>query len=128
MKHLPQGDAQLLRFLLGDGMALGHPAQLGQGLFQAGIPAGGGGRAIGQEVDSPPESYDGWRINQRPPRVGDVGTIVEILQAPGLSDRYVVETSGPDGITVWLGDFQAEELAATAAEQAVAADTPAAGR
>jgi hypothetical protein len=59
------------------------------------------------------ELYDGWRINQRPPRIGDVGTIVEVLRAPGLPDRYVVEASGPDGITVWLSDFEAEELAAT---------------
>ena len=44
--------------------------------------------------------------------VGDRGTVVDILQAPGLPDKYVVEASGPDGITVWLGDFTADELAA----------------
>jgi uncharacterized protein YjaZ len=54
--------------------------------------------------------YDDWRVNQRPPRVGDVGTLLDILNAPGLPDRYVVESSGADGITVWLGDFAAEEL------------------
>ena len=32
----------------------------------------------------PPEYYDGWRINQRPPQVGDVGYLIDILQAPGL--------------------------------------------
>jgi hypothetical protein len=58
------------------------------------------------------EAYEGWRVNQRPPRVGDRGTVVDILQAPGLPDKYVVEASGPDGITVWLGDFTADELAA----------------
>ena len=63
----------------------------------------------------PPEQYDGWRFNQRAPRVGDAGTIVDILQAPGSPDNYVVESSGPDGITVWLGDFTADELDATAA-------------
>jgi hypothetical protein len=56
--------------------------------------------------------YDGWRVNQRPPQVGDVGTLLDILNAPGLPDRYVVESSGADGITVWLGDFAAEELEA----------------
>jgi hypothetical protein len=63
-----------------------------------------------------PDSYDGWRINRRPPRIGDVGAIVEISQAPGLPDHYVVENSGPDGITIWLGEFDGEELAAGATQ------------
>jgi len=37
---------------------------------------------------------------------------VDILRAQGLVDRYVVECSGPDGITIWLDDFDAEELEA----------------
>jgi hypothetical protein len=56
------------------------------------------------------EEYDGWRFNQRPPRVGDVGYIVDVLHADGVPDNYVVESSGPDGITVWLGDFSEDEL------------------
>ena len=39
--------------------------------------------------------YNGWRINQRPPAVGDMGTLLDILHGPGLPDRYVVESSGP---------------------------------
>jgi uncharacterized protein YjaZ len=58
------------------------------------------------------KEHDGWRVNQRPPQVGDVGTMLDILHAPGLADRYVVELSGADGITVWLADFAAEELEA----------------
>lgn len=54
--------------------------------------------------------YNGWRVNQRPPTVGDVGTLLDVLHAPGLPDRYVVESQGTDGATVWLGDFAAEEL------------------
>lgn len=57
------------------------------------------------------EEYDGWRVNQRPPQVGDVGVVVDILQAAGEPDSYVVESCGPGGITVWLGDFREEELA-----------------
>lgn len=57
-----------------------------------------------------PAEYDGWRVNQRPPRIGDVGSLLDILHAPGLPDRYVVESSDADGVTVWLGDFAAEEL------------------
>jgi hypothetical protein len=60
----------------------------------------------------PPEHYDGWRVNERPPAIGDVGTIVDILQKAGLPDNYVVECSDParDGTDIWLGDFLAEEL------------------
>jgi hypothetical protein len=35
---------------------------------------------------------------------------VDILQAPGEPEGYVVESSGPDGVSIWLGDFKAEEL------------------
>ena len=60
----------------------------------------------------PPDSYDPWRLNQRPPQVGDVGWCVDLLQAPGLPDHYVVELCGPDGAAVWLAEFVAEELEA----------------
>ena len=59
----------------------------------------------------PPDAYDGWRVNLRPPRVGDVGTVLDVLS--GINDGpdgYVVESSGPDGVSVWLGDFLATEL------------------
>jgi hypothetical protein len=59
---------------------------------------------------SPPEAYDGWRVNRRPPQVGDIGTLVDILHAPDLADKYVVEASGSDGVTIWLADFDVEEL------------------
>jgi hypothetical protein len=57
-----------------------------------------------------PEHYDGWRFNQRPPAVGDIGHLIDIFSAPGAPDDYVVEACGPDGVTIWLGDFLAEEL------------------
>ncbi len=57
-----------------------------------------------------PETYDGWRVNQRPPRAGDVGTLLDVLTAPGHPDRYVVECSGEDGVSIWLADFLAEEI------------------
>lgn len=58
----------------------------------------------------PPEKYDGWRLIKRSPQVGDIGTIVDILHALDRPDDYIVESSGPDGITTWLGDFEADEL------------------
>lgn len=57
-----------------------------------------------------PTEYDGRRADLRPPQVGDVGTLLDVLHAPGLPDRYVVESAGADGVTLWLGDFAAEEL------------------
>jgi len=65
----------------------------------------------------PPEVHDGWRVNQRPPRVGDVGTVVEILKAPGYSDCYVVESCDSDGFTIFLGYFQEDELEAFDVDQ-----------
>ena len=56
------------------------------------------------------EDYDGWKLNLRSPVVGDIGTLLDVLHAPGLPDRYVVECSGADGVTIWLGDFDADEL------------------
>lgn len=56
------------------------------------------------------EEYDGWRLNHRPPHVGEVGIIVDILEAPGLRKKYVLECSASDGTTIWLGDFDAEEI------------------
>ena len=63
-----------------------------------------------RELLQPGAEYDGWRVNQRPPKVGDVGTLLDILHAPGLPDRYVVESSGADGVTVWIGDLAGEAL------------------
>lgn len=62
-------------------------------------------KLVGQAGD-----YDGWRVNQRPPAVGDVGTLLDVLAVPGVANRYVVESSQGDGTTVWLGDFLADEL------------------
>ena len=58
----------------------------------------------------PAEHYDGWGFNRRPPAIGDLGTIVDILDIPGLPIDYIVESSAADGITIWLGDFAAAEL------------------
>jgi len=57
-----------------------------------------------------PTEYDGWRVNQRAPEIGDVGTVLEIIRADGLPDRFVVEVSRSDGETLWLADFEASEL------------------
>ncbi len=58
----------------------------------------------------PPDHYDGWRINQRPPQIGDTGVIVDVMQSPNLPTNYIVESVLPDGSDLWLGDFLEEEL------------------
>ena len=63
-----------------------------------------------RQLLQPAAEYDGWCINQRAPQVGDVGTLLDILHAAGVPDRYVVESSDADGVTLWLGGFAAEEL------------------
>ncbi len=35
----------------------------------------------------PAGAYDGWGFNQRAPRVGEVGTLIDILYAPGAEIR-----------------------------------------
>jgi hypothetical protein len=55
---------------------------------------------------------DGWKINKREPAIGDVGFLIDILQAEGLPDHYLVETSDDMGTTIWLSEFLIEELEA----------------
>ena len=45
----------------------------------------------------------------RPPRLGDVGVIIEV-QGTVSEPRYVVESDDGDGEIVWLAAFQAHEL------------------
>ncbi len=56
---------------------------------------------------------DGWKINQRPPQIDDIGTIVEILQAPNSPIHYMVECVNKDnGTSIWVSKFEAEEIEA----------------
>lgn len=56
------------------------------------------------------DALDGWGVNQRPPALGDVGTLLDILTAPGVPRKYVVECSGKDGVSIWLADFFEDEI------------------
>ncbi len=58
-----------------------------------------------------PEDYDGWKLNQRNPEVGDTGTYIELLEAPGIPSKYVVEMADPNSPnSIWLSDFHEEEI------------------
>jgi hypothetical protein len=52
-----------------------------------------------------PRLFEGVRA----PEVGDQGTIVYTGE-PASSGPLVVECIGPDGVTLWLSDFQPNEL------------------
>jgi hypothetical protein len=58
----------------------------------------------------PADEYDGWDVNQRDPQIGDTGILIDILHAPNLPDKYVVENMGSDARAIWLSDFFAEEI------------------
>jgi hypothetical protein len=49
--------------------------------------------------------------SERPPRVGDVGTVVDIAaRLGGVGRHYVVQLSHPDARPIWLAVFAAHEL------------------
>ncbi len=58
----------------------------------------------------PSNEYNDWGVNQRNPQIGDTGTLIDVLHAPNLSDMYVVENAGNEGIPIWLCGFLAEEI------------------
>jgi hypothetical protein len=63
-----------------------------------------------RQLDQEPAEYNGWLVNQRLPQIGDVGTLIDVLSTSGSPNKYVVESSAPDGTTIWLADFFEEEL------------------
>ena len=46
----------------------------------------------------------------RPPRIGDVATVVDILHTPGHPDGFECECVDEHGRTLWLATFHAEAL------------------
>ena len=44
------------------------------------------------------------------PSIGDIGTIVHLVDAPGRERRYIVESVAPDGRMRWLVEFGAADL------------------
>ena len=46
-------------------------------------------------------------FGQRPPRIGDEATVLEIYTDP---PGYELECSGSDGVTIWLGGYSPNDL------------------
>lgn len=58
-----------------------------------------------------PESHLAIANAERPPRVGDVGTVVDVAAGQTSAERrYVVESGRSGGRAVWLAEFGADEL------------------
>jgi hypothetical protein len=51
--------------------------------------------------------YTGSKSVSRPPKIGDEGAIVHVLE---VGKAFIVENVAANGYTVWLADFVAEEL------------------
>ena len=59
---------------------------------------------------TPERDYGGSQSVRRPPRVGDVGTIVHFYEVNDPSAPFVVESVDRNGFTIWLADFYPDEL------------------
>jgi hypothetical protein len=56
------------------------------------------------------DKYDSWRLNKRPPEIGDIGILIDYLPPKGKPYFYIVEKSDMDGSDIWLCDFLEEEI------------------
>ena len=54
--------------------------------------------------------YDGTAEVRRPPEVGDLATIVHEYDPEDPRAPLAVEKVDPDGYTIWLADFERDEL------------------
>ena len=52
-------------------------------------------------------AFSGTEGVSRAPRIGDLATVVHVLE-PGCA--FIVESVDHDGYTIWVADFLAEEL------------------
>jgi hypothetical protein len=58
-----------------------------------------------------PEDHLVISMAERPPRVGDVGTVVDIAdRLGGVGRHYTVQLSGADARPIWLAVFARHEL------------------
>jgi hypothetical protein len=65
-----------------------------------------------RQLIHPFEYYDGRQgMNKRPPKVGDMGRVLQFLHVPERPVAYAVESiDSQDGAPIWFGAFSPEEL------------------
>jgi hypothetical protein len=66
--------------------------------------------------------YDPFGGNERAPRIGDTGTVVDVGSRPAGKRNYIVECGRVDGTCAWIADFVEEELEALTQEENVSSD------
>jgi hypothetical protein len=54
--------------------------------------------------------YDGTPSVRRPPRIGDIGTVVHAYDRENSAAPVIVEAVTTNGYTLWLADFFPHEL------------------
>lgn len=60
------------------------------------------------------QSHRHWLSSEgvgRPPAVGDTGTIVHVYALNDPATPYIIECVDDSGLTLWLADFDWDELA-----------------
>lgn len=55
-------------------------------------------------------TYEGTSDARRPPRIGDLATVVQVSPLADGSVTLTLECVGEDGSTLWLADFSPEEI------------------
>jgi hypothetical protein len=65
-------------------------------------------RVINLKITDRP--YVGTAGFMRPPRIGDIGTVVRGYEPEDLTAPLIVENKDENGATLWLADFERDEL------------------
>jgi hypothetical protein len=63
-----------------------------------------------RKIQYPDDDYNAWKVNKRKPQAGDTGILIDVLKSVNLPPRYVVESSGDDGVTIFLSEFDVDEI------------------
>ena len=59
---------------------------------------------------APERPFDGTMPGARLPRVGDIGVVAHVSDPGDPNGMVVVEMTDENGCTVWLADFEKDEL------------------
>lgn len=51
-----------------------------------------------------------WNGSSRNPRIGDIGSVVDIVLSQSRLPRFTVECVSPDGRTVWMAELDSDHL------------------
>ena len=69
------------------------------------------------ELKTPSRDFSGSEGVARAPRVGDIATVCHEYDSADASARVAVEKVDSSGYTIWLADFETDELELVLAEE-----------